>query len=291
MADSQPPAHATTDDESGSNPQAPNPVSQHQKSATLAHSKSLSPDLGLSTKTTTTTLTVPSTSRPQSKATAQKPSWATGDPFFDNMAGMEESSEYQQYYQSLLDSRPSPLSQQGSQNLTGLEMATASILLSADKESDPMAPLSSTESPATTESSSNNPNTGLDHWNQTREKWTLGRWQAVPSPNSSNPALSAFNDKNLDLIYDSLIFDRKKLSKPIPLPLVVKVLVSGWKRDGFWEETPVPPPTLSGKGAVDGGWGPGPSRAVSQGSPLPQGVNAHVPGFSSTHSNPIQRKL
>ncbi|KAG0331428.1 hypothetical protein BG004_001666, partial [Podila humilis] len=62
--------------------------------------------------------------------------------------------------------------------------------------------------------------TGLEHWNRTREAWTKGQWHVVPSENSNNPALVALsNPGNHNAIYDSLVYDRKRLSKPIPLPL------------------------------------------------------------------------
>ncbi|KAG0326837.1 hypothetical protein BGZ99_008939 [Dissophora globulifera] len=65
---------------------------------------------------------------------------------------------------------------------------------------------SSSETPSTSGSSANISNTGLDHWNRTREQWTKGQWHIVPSENSNNPALSAIHPGNHDAIYDSLVF-------------------------------------------------------------------------------------
>lgn len=134
--------------------------------------------------------------KPTSKA--GMPGWATGDPFFDTMAGMD-SQEYRQY----LDGLPRDQYEQ--------QEATATCSTCPDQE--PMA--------ASTLSTSPDANIGLDHWNRTREQWTMGRWHVVPSPNSNNPALNAIHPGNHGAIYRSLINDRKRLSKPIPLPLVV----------------------------------------------------------------------
>ncbi|KAF9122647.1 hypothetical protein BGW39_009607 [Mortierella sp. 14UC] len=108
----------------------------------------------------------------------------------------------------------------------------------------------------------------------------MGRWHVVQSANSQNPALNAIHPGNHDAIYDSLVYDRKRLSKPIPLPLVIKVLVSGWKRDGLWQESPAQPQSAPSSA---------PSSAPTS-TPALQGVNAYVPGFSSTNSKPLQRK-
>ncbi|KAF9361220.1 hypothetical protein BGX26_005044 [Mortierella sp. AD094] len=189
---------------------------------------------------------------------ADRPNWATGDPFFDTMAGMD-SPEYRKHYAETTDSRP-------------LEEATATMSIT-DQTSNGEGSSSSTSIDVSASSSTSNASIGLDHWNRTREQWTKGRWHVVPSPNSNNPALSAIHPGNHDAIYDSLVYDRKRLSKPIPLPLVIKVLVSGWKRDGVWQESPAQP--LSGST---------PSSTPSQ------GLNAYVPGFSSTNSQPVARK-
>ncbi|KAF9419535.1 hypothetical protein BGZ76_004240 [Entomortierella beljakovae] len=162
------------------------------------------------------------------------------------MAGLE-STECRKYY---INTSP--------ETIQSLESVTAAMDIA--------------EKPSNKENISDTPSSddsiGLDHWNRTREKWTQGRWHVVPSANSNNPALNAIHPGNHDAIYDSLVYDHKRLSKPIPLPLVIKVLVSGWKRDGFWPETSVP------------GFTP---------SSVPT-VNAYVPGFSSTNSQPVTRK-
>ncbi|RUS24681.1 hypothetical protein BC938DRAFT_473240 [Jimgerdemannia flammicorona] len=98
----------------------------------------------------------------------------------------------------------------------------------------------STAEPPNDDNATPMPTEGLDFWNRRREEWTRGQWrQAVDSENKHNPALAHITDHNIHAIYDSLVNERKRLIKPIPLPNVVcerriKVLVSGWKRDGVW---------------------------------------------------------
>lgn len=185
-------------------------------------------------------------------ARTERPSWATGDPFFDTMAGMD-SSEYRQYH-------------------TGLTQDQQHIGEEAPEDRTATVDGSST----TTDTS-----IGLDHWNRTREQWTMGRWQAVPSANSNNPALGTIHAGNYEAIYRNLILDRRRLSKPIPLPLVIKVLVSGWKQDGTWPDAP----TQQLPSAME-------SAPLSTASSAPlQEIDTIVPGFSSPQSQPVQRTL
>ncbi|KAK3838380.1 MAG: hypothetical protein JOS17DRAFT_284381 [Linnemannia elongata] len=216
------------------------------------------------------------TPRPQAAATAtaiKKPSWATGDPFFDTMAGMD-TPEYHQYYNQLTS-----VSSTSDDLLASSTAQSLSIDGSGDQQRQESS--SSSCSPSQQQQQqgqgSSDATTGLEHWNRTREEWTKGRWHVVQSANSQNPALNAIHPGNHDAIYDSLVYDRKRLSKPIPLPLVIKVLVSGWKRDGLWQESPAQPQSAPGSA---------PSSAPSAHS----GVNTYVPGFSSTNSKPLQRK-
>ncbi|KAF9993234.1 hypothetical protein BGZ79_002117 [Entomortierella chlamydospora] len=202
-------------------------------------------------------LPTPTASIATTTTSVDRPSWATGDPFFDTMAGMD-SPEYRKYYVKTTDDQ--------------LEEATATMSI-ADQTSNGEGSSSTAPTDVSASSSTSDASIGLDHWNKTREQWTKGRWHVVPSPNSNNPALNAIHPGNHDAIYDSLVYDRKRLSKPIPLPLVIKVLVSGWKRDGVWQESPAQPPS-----------GSTPSSAPSH------GLNAYVPGFSSTNSQPVARK-
>ncbi|CAO3573321.1 unnamed protein product [Mortierella alpina] len=206
--------------------------------------------LGSSSSSTTTAAIAMATEI--AKPTTGRPSWATGDPFFDTMAGMEPSEDLS-YQKNLVESTAT--------------MALANPDLTKDTSA------SSSETP------SEYINPGLDHWNRTREQWTRGQWHVVRSANSTNPALSAIHPKNHDAIYDSLVYDRKRLSKPIPLPLVIKVLVSGWKRDGLWQESPAQPSSAPTSA---------PSSASS--SAPSHGPHAYIPGFSSTNSQPLQRK-
>ncbi|KAF9383980.1 hypothetical protein CPB97_006035 [Podila verticillata] len=193
-----------------------------------------------------------------SSSEVAKPHWATGDPFFDTMAGMDDSLEYRQYI-SLISSSvtttatTTPVTQ---------EQATLESQISGMSLDPAQGGEGSSTAAALANGSVAAANTGLEHWNRTREAWTKGRWHVVPSENSNNPALSALNNPgNHDAIYDSLVYDRKRLSKPIPLPLVIKILVSGWKRDGLWQESPAQTPP------------------------------SYTPGFSSTNPRSSSRKL
>ncbi|KAF9904632.1 hypothetical protein BX616_001238 [Lobosporangium transversale] len=223
------------------------------------------------TTTTTTTTTIVRPTPP-----TEKPEWATGDPFFDTMAGMA-SPEYRRYYgegsyQDQILATVATCSEISSNHNPGNDdLTTPSTTEAMIVPSTPM-----TESSSSTLSKPSYSNTGLEHWNKTREQWTKGRWHIVPSANSDNPALSAINPKNHDAIYDSLVYDRKRLSKPIPLPLVIKVLVSGWKRDGLWSENPVQHP--------------GPGSGSASAPTATAGLNAYIPGFSSTNSPSVLKK-
>lgn len=164
------------------------------------------------------------TPRPQAAATAtaiKKPSWATGDPFFDTMAGMD-TPEYHQYYNQLTS-----VSSTSDDLLASSTAQSLSIDGSGDQQRQESS--SSSCSPSQQQQQqgqgSSDATTGLEHWNRTREEWTKGRWHVVQSANSQNPALNAIHPGNHDAIYDSLVYDRKRLSKPIPLPLVVSFCV------------------------------------------------------------------
>ncbi|CAG8532934.1 4974_t:CDS:2, partial [Dentiscutata heterogama] len=93
------------------------------------------------------------------------------------------------------------------------------------------------------ESTSEFVNEGLEFWNKRRELWTRGNQNiSGTSDNRNNPALMSITPNNYNSIYDSLVYEKKKLVKPVPLPYVIKILVSGWKRDGIW---PADPPSAS----------------------------------------------
>lgn len=155
---------------------------------------------------------------PVNAAPVEKPAWATGDPFFDTMAGMD-SSEYRQYLNQVSQKN---ITSAANDQIEGLVSTANSMALSEQiAVSDGPSNQSSLTATGAASSSATYINTGLEHWNRTREQWTKGRWHVVPSANSNNPALSAIHPGNHDAIYDSLVYDRKRLSKPIPLPLVV----------------------------------------------------------------------
>lgn len=166
------------------------------------------------------------TPRSQAPATAtaiKKPSWATGDPFFDTMAGMD-TPEYHQYHNQLTS-----VSSTTDNHLASCTAQSLSIDGSGDQQQQ--EPSGSSSSPSQQQQEQglgqgpSDATTGLEHWNRTREEWTKGRWHVVQSANSQNPALNAIHPGNHDAIYDSLVYDRKRLSKPIPLPLVVSFCV------------------------------------------------------------------
>ncbi|CAG8476644.1 1007_t:CDS:2 [Racocetra fulgida] len=77
-------------------------------------------------------------------------------------------------------------------------------------------------------------NEGLEFWNKRRELWTRENQNISETfDNKDNPALSNITPNNYNSIYDSLVHEKKKLVRPIPLPYV---------RDGVW---PIEPPPAS----------------------------------------------
>ncbi|KAF9976069.1 hypothetical protein BGZ73_009167 [Actinomortierella ambigua] len=180
---------------------------------------------------------------PKERAT-ELPNWATGDPFFDTMAGMDPN-EYNKLYKK-------------EEGTAGSEQADISI-------EDQLATLSTGTTKTPEESDvrqDEDPNIGLAYWNKRRDEWTGGKWHAVESQNKDNPLLKSFEMSARHLaIYKSLVDDKRPLSKPIPLPLVVSVLISGWKSEGLWQEA-----------------------ATSQ--PPPPTLRTPTPGFSSTNTKP-----
>jgi hypothetical protein len=65
---------------------------------------------------------------------------------------------------------------------------------------------------------------GLELWNKRREMWIRGNSENPESSNRNNPALANITPNNYHSIYDSLIYEKKKLAKPVPLPYVVCIL-------------------------------------------------------------------
>ena len=66
---------------------------------------------------------------------------------------------------------------------------------------------------------------GLELWNKRREMWIRGNNDNLEaSSNRNNPALANITPNNYHSIYDSLIYEKKKLAKPVPLPYVVRIL-------------------------------------------------------------------
>ncbi|CAG8680391.1 28569_t:CDS:2 [Dentiscutata erythropus] len=74
------------------------------------------------------------------------------------------------------------------------------------------------------ESTSKFVNEGLECWNKRRELWTRGNQNiSETSDNKNNPALMNITPNNYNSIYDSLVYEKKKLAKPVPLPYVTHV--------------------------------------------------------------------
>ncbi|KAJ2961789.1 hypothetical protein NQZ79_g2991 [Umbelopsis isabellina] len=77
-------------------------------------------------------------------------------------------------------------------------------------------------------------NKALNLWKSRRKAWTTptenGRKTefVLPREFTSKAAMCS--------IYDSLITDRRKLVKPLPLSVAIRIMVTGWKRDGTWPE-------------------------------------------------------
>ncbi|KAG0251718.1 hypothetical protein DFQ27_008582 [Actinomortierella ambigua] len=207
----------------------------------------------MSTLTDTTTL---GATAPKGRS-AELPQWATGDPFFDTMAGMDPK-EYNKLYKE--------------GEAADSEKADLSI-------EDQMATLSTEAKEGKASQLDEDPNIGLAYWNRRRDEWTGGQWRAVESNNKENPLLKSFEMSSRHLaIYKSLIDDKRPLSTPTPLPLVVSVLISGWKSEGLWQEAATsqpPPPTL---------------RTPTPQPPTPQGLVAQTPGFSSTKPKSKKKK-
>ncbi|CAG8630162.1 7333_t:CDS:2 [Cetraspora pellucida] len=71
------------------------------------------------------------------------------------------------------------------------------------------------------ESTSELVNEGLEFWNKRRELWTRENQNiSGTSDNRDNPALLNITPNNYNSIYDSLVCEKKKLARPVPLPYV-----------------------------------------------------------------------
>ncbi|GAB5589629.1 hypothetical protein Unana1_04529 [Umbelopsis nana] len=75
-------------------------------------------------------------------------------------------------------------------------------------------------------------NEGLKLWLARRKAWT----QPTKNGKKSDFILPEeyLSVQRKYTIYDALIFQRRKLVKPLPLPTTINIIVSGWKRDGTW---------------------------------------------------------
>lgn len=95
-------------------------------------------------------------------------------------------------------------------------------------------------------------NEGIDLWNRRRETWTGGRISTSTSTDNA-AALARIKPENYLGIYESLVYERKRLARPISLPFVVKVLRTGWIRDGLWPaDAPNPTTTQTEEGEGEG---------------------------------------
>ncbi|KAG0171166.1 hypothetical protein DFQ28_009288 [Apophysomyces sp. BC1034] len=91
------------------------------------------------------------------------------------------------------------------------------------------------------------PNRGVEAWLARREAWTQ-KPQSRPETNGEssttgmNRAWLESSTKETQLaLFKALVVDRRKLSQPLPLEFVVKIIVQGWQNDGTWPEGLVPP--------------------------------------------------
>ncbi|KAG0243798.1 hypothetical protein BGW41_001310 [Actinomortierella wolfii] len=183
---------------------------------------------------------------------SELPSWATGDPFFDTMAGMDPEEYNALYKQGQTN---------GAGQTDGLSIENKMATLSTAAEGE--------DGEGKAVQMDQDPNVGLAYWNKRREEWTGGKWNKVESENRDNPLLKVFEVTSKHVaIYDSLVYEKRRLHKPIPLPLVVSVLVSGWKSEGLWQEAA--------------------AQSAAQAS-TSQAGNAQVPGFCSTNSQPAKK--
>ncbi|KAI9031747.1 hypothetical protein CLU79DRAFT_842326 [Phycomyces nitens] len=107
------------------------------------------------------------------------------------------------------------------------------------------SPTSKSTLSTSTSSSTTTPTTGLESWLARRAEWTrvpdqLPDRQTSLPPNISveqrDAWLDVMNQTNQLGIYRALVVDRRKLSTPLPLSFVIKIIVQGWKNDGTWPE-------------------------------------------------------
>ncbi|CAO3693674.1 unnamed protein product [Umbelopsis ramanniana] len=82
-------------------------------------------------------------------------------------------------------------------------------------------------------------NEGLKLWHARRKAWTQPTADARRSAFYLPQELQSI--QKMYTIYDSLIYKRRKLARPLPLPAVIDIIVCGWKRDGTWPQGMEPP--------------------------------------------------
>ncbi|KAI8579281.1 hypothetical protein K450DRAFT_242501 [Umbelopsis ramanniana AG] len=77
-------------------------------------------------------------------------------------------------------------------------------------------------------------NEGLALWHARRKAWTQPTANARRSAYLLPQELQSI--QKMHTIYDSLIYQRRKFARPLPLPAVIDIIVCGWKRDGTWPQ-------------------------------------------------------
>jgi hypothetical protein len=78
---------------------------------------------------------------------------------------------------------------------------------------------------------------GIEHWDAQRAIRTANHIPYDPNPKKKpqygdNSILNEVEDAHLDQIYESMCSGRKFLSN-VPLSFVMRVLLHGWRKDGF----------------------------------------------------------
>ncbi|KAG2185180.1 hypothetical protein INT44_001970 [Umbelopsis vinacea] len=77
-------------------------------------------------------------------------------------------------------------------------------------------------------------NEALQLWHERRKAWTQPTENARRSAYYLPQELQSI--QKMHTIYDSLIYQRRKFARPLPLPAVIDIIVCGWKRDGTWPQ-------------------------------------------------------
>ncbi|KAL9238598.1 hypothetical protein vseg_012997 [Gypsophila vaccaria] len=123
------------------------------------------------------------------------------------------SSVSKNYWTSACDMENSTMLSQGSIssiNTSGLAVDTHASVSSSDPPSEFV-------------------NHGLNHWNQTRQRWVGSRKQSTKGQHSRDLKLS------WNTTYESLLGTNKPFARPVPLAEMVDFLVDIWEQEGMYD--------------------------------------------------------